>query len=271
MIRNPWGATMHSGGLWTDGTCGNTDGSAVDSYGDSCSAYNSDNAGWCGLYDVGTSFVSNTMCCACDGGETLNSPWTDDYKTQVPHSVNVTTAADDGIFFIDKTEFLDCFDDFQIGHYRDDEGYTDNWIDSEADGSWSTDSYTVTPPAQSGDLYFSVETYYYGMIPYLCQFWSAPYSQWVLRQNGVVVESHDYMEYQSYPTLVESADYAAGDVFTVDVNYSWSGWTVEDYTVKVYSTQDLEVLDYRGNTNELHMDGTSPSGFTGWGGYTATS
>jgi len=48
MIRNPWGATMHSGGLWTDDTCGNTDGSATDSYGDACAAYNSDNAdSWC--------------------------------------------------------------------------------------------------------------------------------------------------------------------------------------------------------------------------------
>lgn len=81
MIRNPWGATMHSGGLWTDDTCGNTDGSATDSYGDPCSSYNSDNADtWCGYYDD-SDFVSNTMCCACGGGETVTSPWTDDYKS----------------------------------------------------------------------------------------------------------------------------------------------------------------------------------------------
>lgn len=70
MIRNPWGATMHSGGLWTDSSCGNTEAGATDAYGDACSAYNSENADeWCGYYDYGTTFVSNTMCCACGGGE----------------------------------------------------------------------------------------------------------------------------------------------------------------------------------------------------------
>jgi len=49
MVRNPWGSTMHSGGLWTPDTCGNTDGSYSDSYGDPCSAYNANNAlEWCG-------------------------------------------------------------------------------------------------------------------------------------------------------------------------------------------------------------------------------
>jgi hypothetical protein len=182
MIRNPWGATMHSGGLWTDATCGNTEAGATDPWGYACSDYNSENADvWCGTGDVGTTFVSNTMCCACGGGEALTSPWTDDYKTQVPHSVDPTTAADDGIFFIDKTEFLGCFDDFQIAHYRDDEGYTDNWFDSESLGSKWSSRYTVTVPEQSDDLYFSVETYYYGMIPYLCQLWDAPFSMWTLK------------------------------------------------------------------------------------------
>ena len=105
------------------------------------------------------------------------------------------------------------------------------------------------------------------MIPYTCQFWSVPYVSWSLRKNGALVESHDYYEWQSYPILVEEADYSANDVFTIDVEFAWYGWVSEDYTVKVYSKQDLEVTDNRGRTNELHMDGTSPSGFTGFGAY----
>lgn len=59
-------------------------------------------------------------------------------------------------------------------------------------------------------------------------------------------------------------------MFTITVSYTWSGNTAEDYTVKVYSTQDLTVTDTRGNSNELHMDGTSPSGFTGFNHYVAS-
>jgi len=55
----------------------------------------------------------------------------------VPHSVDVLTAMDDGIFFLDKTEFLGCFDDYQIAHYRDNEGYTDDWIDVDGDSTFS--------------------------------------------------------------------------------------------------------------------------------------
>ena len=135
------------------------------------------------------------MCCACGGGEIIANPWTTDYKSQVPHNVDVDTAADDGIFFIDKTEFLGCFDDFQIAHYRDDEGFTDNWFDVEGTGSFNGDTHTVSVPAKNGDLYFTVESYYYAMIPYTCQFWSVPYVSWSLRKNGALVESHDYYEW----------------------------------------------------------------------------
>jgi hypothetical protein len=51
------------------------------------------------------------------------------------------------------------------------------------------------------------------------------------------------------------------------------------YTARVYSKQDLQVLNDRGQSNMMHMDGQSPSGFTnsvydGWradGGVASTS
>lgn len=67
--------------------------------------------------------------------------------------------------------------------------------------------------------------------------------------------------------LVLEANYAANDVFKMrvgmDYNSNWS-YGPKDYTVKVYSTQDIPVLSEYGNTNEINMDGSSPSGFTGW-------
>ena len=51
------------------------------------------------------------------------------------------------------------------------------------------------------------------------------------------------------------ADYAAEDVFAIQVQYNWFGATKEDFTVKVYSRQELSIVDSDGNTNQIHMDG----------------
>lgn len=41
----------------------------------------------------------------------------------------------------------------------------------------------------------------------------------------------------------------------------WFNNPVMEYTAKVYSKQELQVT-YNGQTNMVHMDGKSPSGFT---------
>jgi len=52
-----------------DGTCANTNGDAVDEYGDHCEAYVGNEEDWCGQYDT-EEFKSEEMCCACGGGST---------------------------------------------------------------------------------------------------------------------------------------------------------------------------------------------------------
>ena len=47
--------------------CDDTDGGALDPYGDSCSAYVG-NLGWCGKYDD-ADFDSASQCCVCSGGD----------------------------------------------------------------------------------------------------------------------------------------------------------------------------------------------------------
>lgn len=55
--------------------------------------------------------------------------------------------------------------------------------------------------------------------------------------------------------MVAEADYSAGDVFTIQVDYTWKTFHAKDYTIKVYSKQTLEVKDSDGSTNMIHMDG----------------
>jgi hypothetical protein len=38
--------------------------------------------------------------------------WSSDYISQVPHGVDPTTSDSDGIFFVDKDNFLSCFSSF---------------------------------------------------------------------------------------------------------------------------------------------------------------
>ena len=96
-----------------------------------------------------------------------SSFWTDDYRSQVPYGVDPTSSHDDGIFIVDKAQFMEIFAYVYISHNREDEGYDGNWYDVEEGAD--TNTFYVTVPNNTGDLYFTAETYYSGMIPRVCQ------------------------------------------------------------------------------------------------------
>ena len=56
-----------------------------------------------------------------------------------------------------------------------------------------------------------------------------------------------YSDQFTYPILITS--YSAGVVWKIKVQYTWFGSPAPDYTLKVYSTQDLEIKDANGNTS----------------------
>jgi len=64
------------------------------------------------------------------------------------------------------------------------------------------------------------------------------------------------------PFMIPDSNYAAGQRFAVDIKYNWFGIPHKDYTLKVYSRQSIDVTDYKGNKNQLHADGKSPTEFT---------
>jgi len=111
----------------------------------------------------------------------------------------------------------------------------------------------------------TVDTYFWEMVPTQCTpIYPQPLVDIYIYQNGVNLENKYYMDYLNEPMLIAEADYEAGDTWTFEIDYWWfSGRTPRDYTVKVYSSQDLEVKDKKGNTNMLHNDGQEPSGFSG--------
>jgi len=138
----------------------------------------------------------------------------------------------------------------------------------------------VAVPFRNGDLYFTVESYYPDLVPSACTTGDFTYTTGGEEQTitatsplayiGLykntdlvnVVTYRYYFESFAMPIKVEEADYNNGDVFTLKVKYLWFGSPEPDYTVKVYSKQNLAIRDSDGVTNEIHMDGQCPSGFT---------
>lgn len=70
---------------------------------------------------------------------------------------------------ISKLIGSDCFSDYQIAHYRDNEGYKDVWYDqdNDVDGQMDTFIYYVDHNVNS-DLYFMVSTYSHTIVPNVC-------------------------------------------------------------------------------------------------------
>jgi len=58
-------------------------------------------------------------------------------------------------------------------------------------------------------------------------------------------------------------DYKAGDVITAEVEFDWHHrTTMRDYSLLVYSKQDIQIKDKDEKTNMPHFDGSEPSGYT---------
>lgn len=76
----------------------------------------------------------------------------------------------------------------------------------------------------------------------------------------------NYYDLFHRPYYVAESEYAAGDKFILEVQYDWTyGWSNypgNDYTLKIYSKQNLEIKDENGETNMWNMDGQFPSRFT---------
>jgi hypothetical protein len=82
------------------------------------------------------------------------------------------------------------------------------------------------------------------------------------RGNLQLVNNFKYSDVASTPIILLSNQYLAGDVLTVKVQYDWHGNSgANDYTVSMYSRQNLEIKDSSGKTNQIYMDNVNtPSG-----------
>jgi hypothetical protein len=140
---------------------------------------------------------------------------------------------------------------------------TNDWNGQYEEGGFL---YAFDPITNDKPIYVSVETYYYNIVPSVCTYGtdnggthSSPVAFLQVFENGVSKDYAYYVDVYSTPLMIEN--YTAGQQLTIFVGYYWYGSPKRDFTVKVYSKDDLELYDEDRNTNMLHNDGTEPSEF----------
>ena len=121
-------------------------------------------------------------------------------------------------------------------------------------------------PENKGAIYISVESYFVDMIPEAC-FKNGqspyPYVDIFIFHNNVLVDKYiQKPEFQPFWYTAQQGRYKSGDSFTIKVQYNWNSQAVaRDYSVVVYSQQNIEIVDEYYESNMLHYDGQTPSGF----------
>ena len=182
------------------------------------------------------------------------------------------------MFVVPHDKFIGdaCFDSYEIGHYRDSEGYVETWIDKENDCTDNcTTSYTFSGiDSTSSDIYFTVETYGHSIIPLACTTGkyslqelgttvNYPVVKFEIYKGNVKQKEIYYVDDTHKPLLIANTNHAVNDAYTIMVKYEWIGSPHRDYTLKAYSKfTNAKISDAYGNTNKLNMDGQSPRGFT---------
>lgn len=154
-----------------------------------------------------------------------------------------------------------CIYSYQIAHLRESDGYKRTYYDQDGDDA-NLKNFYVTVPAVDGDLYFMAETYYQDMVPEECTTGTyqgngvnSPVADVTVYQDGSEISTlyKIYADQFNYPLLKTS--YSAGVVFRIAVKYTWFGSVAPDYTVSVYSKQNLQLKNAAGGLNVKHYDG----------------
>lgn len=62
--------------------------------------------------------------------------------------------------------------------------------------------------------------------------------------------------------LIANGGFTAGTNLHIVIKYEWCASPGNQYTAKVYSKMNANMLNDAGNTYMVHMDGNQPSGYT---------
>lgn len=132
-------------------------------------------------------------------------------------------------------------------------------------------TYSVTVPRNDGHLYFTAETFMQVHVPLSCFDQDLSYYGYPVLYIDITNSRTGEYWYQYYaeawnrPVLVGTESYQAGDTLSIYIMYDFDGSPNRDFTVQMYSKMSQDdgvwIYDANGLANQLHMDGTEPSGF----------
>lgn len=202
-----------------------------------------------------------------------DASWTNALVAQVPFGVDVRSEQQSkGLFVMPVADLPTCFESYQIAHLRESEGYIDTWYDKEDDTDLTTEGYFFRlDPDVDSDIYVFAETYAHNIIPIQCTATDNPYGTsyfWpqvdiAVYQGLNRIGTNTYFEQFHQPTLLSSKDHRAFNHISIYATFQYYGSPAPDYTIKVYSKYTGQIMNVTMQSNQIHMDGQSPSGFTG--------
>jgi hypothetical protein len=119
-------------------------------------------------------------------------------------------------------------------------------------------------------VYFSVETYSHDIVPNECttgqtnsgQSGNYPVAYIGVYQYGQLLSYNYYFDQYHKPLMFGPDSHFSGSQYTIFVQYEFLGSPAKDYTLKAYSKYKSKIYNSQYNTNMIHMDDQSPSGFT---------
>ena len=148
---------------------------------------------------------------------------------------------DDGLFFVEHTDFVLAFVDFQVSYYED--GYLNSWTASYKDnGEWKRYEFEVT---QEQEMYISAELYMERQYMYQtngCKNESTNATIAVYREDsprmflGSALKNDD-----SDKTPFFYDDKMRVGTYSVWVKIDWGEGDMKDYTLRIYSPSQIQI------------------------------
>lgn len=175
--------------------------------------------------------------------------WTTANKAQCGY-VNNTS---DGDFWVDANDYVNYFDEFQIGYFID--SYVHNVLDIQGDtGTTNTYYFNLTKTANT---FVGVQYYNPRMYPLGCHSETYGY-MYIYTKSGTLLYQGWAEDWQMFSYY--NANLTAGQ-YKIVIQTTWESTDKTDYTVKVYGAENVTITD-AGNSSRKSWSFAASSNYT---------
>ncbi|CDW77757.1 calpain family cysteine protease containing protein [Stylonychia lemnae] len=179
------------------------------------------------------------------GSDSYTGPWSDSdsrwttyYKSQLPYAND-----NDGYFYISDDDFVKAFFYFTVNYFK--KGWKTSFYE-RLDDDGSQQSYTFTTTVAQ-EIYIGADFYDARMYATGCRNGQTTNGLLQLLKGTTVLDQVTFSDQLGYGFLYQPS-LAAGN-YTIRFKPTWSAYDEKDYTVSVYSANQVMIFDAQGKTS----------------------